>query len=163
LSRPPPRLLTDSDDLNGFSCSDPELDDWLKKRALRNQASGATRTYVVVREGMVAGFYAIAAGAVMPSEATGRFRRNMPEVIPVVLLARLATDERFAGQGLGRAMIRHCSQRVLDASDILGARGILVHAASPAAKAFYIAVGFTPSPVNPMTLMITMPDIRAAL
>ena len=41
-----------------------------------------------------------------------------------------------------------------------GIRGIVVHAISAEAKAFYTALGFDPSPVEPMTLMVTLGDIR---
>jgi predicted N-acetyltransferase YhbS len=87
----------------------------------------------------------------------------MPEPIPVVVLGRLAVDQSHKGRGLGRALFRDSAKRVLHAADSIGIRGILVHAISPDAKAFYIAVGFEPSPLEPMTLMVTLADLRAAL
>ena len=136
------------------------LDDWLKRRALNNQASGASRTFIVREADKIAGYYALASGAVNLSAATGRFRRNMPDPIPVVVLARLAVDHRYQGRGLGRAMFRDGAQRVLNAADSIGIRGILVHAISAEAKAFHLGLGFEPSPIEPMTLMVTVPDLR---
>ena len=92
--------------------------------------------------------------------APGRFRRNMPDPIPVVVLARLAVDLAYQSQGLGRAMVRDAAWRVVHAADTIGIRGIIVHAISDDAKAFYLALGFEPSPIEPMTLMVTLADMR---
>lgn len=139
------------------------LDDWLKRRAHANHASGASRTFVVTDDQRVVGYYALASGAVTVAAASGRFRRNMPDPIPVVVLARLAIDRAYQGRGLGRALFRDCGLRVLNAADAIGIRGILVHALSDKAKGFYLALGFSESPIEPMTLMITLADLRAAL
>jgi GNAT superfamily N-acetyltransferase len=67
------------------------------------------------------------------------------------------------GKGLGRALFRDAAHRVINAADAIGIRGIVVHAISPEAKKFYLALGFDPSPREPMMLMVTLPDVRAAL
>lgn len=90
-------------------------------------------------------------------------RRNMPEPIPVVMLARLAIDHSLQGQGVGRALVRDACLRVMAAADVIGIRGLLVHALSASAKAFYERLGFEPSPLEPMTLMATLADIRASV
>jgi GNAT superfamily N-acetyltransferase len=95
--------------------------------------------------------------------APGRFRRNMPNPIPVVVLARLAVDRSWQSKGIGRALFRDAARRVAQAADVIGIRGIVVHAISEEAKRFYLALGFEPSPHEPMTLLITLTDLRAAL
>jgi predicted N-acetyltransferase YhbS len=110
----------------------------------------------------VVAYYAIASGAIAVDSTFGRFRRNMPDPVPVVLLGRLAIDHNWQGRGLGRALVRDCAARVLHAADTIGIRGIVVHAISEQAKAFYLAVGFEVSPLNPMTLMVTLADIQVA-
>jgi GNAT superfamily N-acetyltransferase len=87
----------------------------------------------------------------------------MPDPIPMVVLGRLAIDASEQGRGVGRALFRDAGLRILGAADTIGIRGILVHAVSDDAKKFYIALGFEPSPLEPMTLMITLADVRAAL
>lgn len=139
------------------------LDEWLKRRALTNQASGAARTFVVCEVDKVVGYYALASGAVNVAVASGRFRRNMPDPIPVVVLARLAVDRSHQGRGLGRALVRDSARRVLNAADVIGIRGILVHAVSTEAKAFYRGLGFDASPIEPMTLMVTLADLRKSI
>ncbi len=158
-----PELLSDRHNLDGFSCGVPSLDDWLKRRARTNQASGASRTYVVCDDDRVVGYYALASGGVDVAAAAGKFRRNMPDPIPVVILGRLAVDGTMRGKGLGRALFRDAALRVVQAADTIGIRGLLVHAISDEAKNFYLALGLEQSPLDAMTLMATLADLRKAL
>ncbi len=107
-------------------------------------------------------YYALASSAVATELATGRLRRNMPDPIPVVVLARLAVDRAYQGTGLGRALLRDAGMRVLGAAELIGIRGLLVHALDSSAKAFYERLGFDPSPLDDMTLMITLGDLQAS-
>lgn len=158
-----PAPLADHHQLGNFNSGVPALDDWLKRRARANQVSGASRTYVVCTDDIVVGYYALASGGVDAAEAPGRFRRNMPEPIPVAVLGRLAVDRAWHGRGLGRALFRDSALRVMQAAEAIGIRGVLVHAISDAAKAFYLALGFSESPLEPMTLMVTLADLRDSL
>jgi predicted N-acetyltransferase YhbS len=159
----PPEPLADHHDFADFHSGEAPLDDWLKRRARANQASGASRTYVVCQERRVVGYYALASGVVAVESAPGRFRRNMPNPIPVVVLARLAVDRDWQGRGMGRGLFRDAARRVAHAADVIGIRGIVVHAISDEAKKFYVALGFDASPGDPMMLMVTLSDIRSAL
>ena len=158
-----PEKLSPVHDLSQFQSGEPSLDDWLKKRALQNEASGASRTYVVCIENRVVGYYALAAGAVAHSDAPGRIRRNMPDPVPVMVLGRLAIDQSVQGQGLGPALLRDAILRILQAGEIAGIRAILAHAISERAKRLYEKWGFITSPLDPMTLMITVAEARKAL
>lgn len=157
-----PERLTSEHDPGSFDSGIPSLDDWLRRRALANQVSGASRTFVLCDDDRIAGYYALAASSVAPDAAPGRFRRNMPDPIPVAVLGRLAIARSHQGQGLGRALFRDAARRVMGAADSLGIRGLLVHAISEEAKAFYLALGLDVSPLEPMTLMATLADLRAA-
>ena len=109
------------------------------------------------------GYYALASGAVNIAASPGRFRRNMPDPVPVVMLARLAVDRAHQRRGLGRALFRDGARRVVHAAATIGIRGILVHAISDDAKTFYLALGFEVSPLEPMTLMVTLKDVQKSL
>ncbi len=159
----PPQPIDESCQIGAFESGVPALDDWLRRRARANQASGASRTYVVCEELRIVGYYALASGAVAIETASSRLRRNMPDPVPVAVLGRLAVDRSFQGHGLGRALVRDAALRIIQAADLIGIRGILVHAISPEAKAFYLALGFEASPLEPLTLMATLADIRAAI
>ena len=153
-----PQKISPDHDLSEFHCGEPALDEWLKRRALPNEESGASRTYVVCLENRVVGFYALAVGAVAHAGAPGRIRRNMPDPVPVMVLGRLAVDESMQGRDIGRGLLRDAILRTMQAAEIAGIRAILVDAISERAKQFYVRAGFTPSPISPMTLMITLEE-----
>ncbi|MBE9252019.1 GNAT family N-acetyltransferase [Dolichospermum sp. LEGE 00240] len=163
MSLTPPETLSSHHSCSDFSCGIASLDDWLKRRAYTNQISGATRTFVICADNRVVGYYALASGAISIQSALGKFRRNMPDPIPVVILARLAIDSSYQSQGLGRALFRDAALRVVQAGDTIGIRGIIVHAISEEAKDFYLALGFILSSLEPMTLMITLNDLRDSI
>jgi predicted N-acetyltransferase YhbS len=162
LALTPPAPLADDHRLDRFQSGELALDEWLRRRARANQATGASRTFVVCQEADVVGYYALASGAVTVDRVPGRFRRNMPDPIPVVVLARLAVDHAYQGKGIGRALFRDSAQRVSHAAQSIGIRGIVVHAMSDRARDFYLTLGFDPCPSEPMTLVVTLQDIRAA-
>lgn len=87
----------------------------------------------------------------------------MPDSIPVILIARLAVDEKIKGIGAGRGLLKDAVGRISQAADVVGVRGVVVHAISEDARRFYEHLGFRQSPVNPMTLMITLQDIKLAM
>jgi GNAT superfamily N-acetyltransferase len=161
LSAPEP--IQEHHRIDAFDCGVPILDDWLKRRARANQAGGASRTYVVSDDDKAVAYYALASGAIEIANATSRIRRNMPDPIPIAVLGRLAIALNYQGRGLGRALVRDAFHRISQAADIIGIRGIVVHAISPEAKKFYLAVGFEMSSLQSMTLMVTLADIKALL
>jgi GNAT superfamily N-acetyltransferase len=160
----PPEPLANYHSCTDFACGIASLDNWLKRRAFTNQTSGATsRTFVTCVDNRVVGYYALAPGGISVESGMGKFRRNMPNPIPIVILARLAIDSSDQGQGLGRALFRNAALRVVQAADVIGIRGIIVHTISEEAKDFYLALGFNVSPLEPMTLMISVSDLRACI
>ncbi len=135
----------------------------MRRRARANQASGASRTFVLCENRRVVGYFALASGAIEAAGATGRFRRNMPEPVPVAVLARLAIAKTLHGSGLGSLLVRDATLRVMRAADYIGIRGMIVHAISDEATTFYERQGFEVSPLDPRLLMVTLADLRAGL
>jgi GNAT superfamily N-acetyltransferase len=80
-----------------------------------------------------------------------------------VLLGRLAIDRTWQGRGLGRSLFRDAAMRVLRAADAIGIRGVVVHALSDDARRFYLALGFSECPNEPLVLVVTLQDMKAAL
>jgi GNAT superfamily N-acetyltransferase len=159
LNRPEP---LGSHHLTEFHCGEPALDMWLVRRAQTNQSAGASRTYVLTENGRVAGYYALAAGSVDAGAVPGNFRRNMPDPVPVIVLVRLAVDLSWQGKGVGRALFRDAVLRASAAGEIVGARGLLVHAISDEVRDFYIGLGMTLSLQSPLMLMAKFSDVRQA-
>lgn len=161
LSLSAPQPLAATHRLDGFICGEASLDDWLKRRAMANQLSGASRTFVVTdQDGRVHGYYAMAAGAVSHQAATSAVRRNMPDPVPVMVLARLAVDHRAQGLRLGGALLQDAVHRAVAVSQNAGVRALIVHALHDRAKAFYEHYGFQASPLHPLTLMLRVNAVK---
>lgn len=161
LSAPAP--LNVSHEVAAFDCGEAALNRWLAQQALKNEAGGASRTYVVCASDRVVGYYCLAAGAVVRDTAPKPMQRNMPDPIPVMVLGRLAVDRDYQHRGIGRALLRDAILRVLGVAESVGVKAMLVHALSDKAKGFYVAHGFRESPVEPMTLCLVLDSARQAL
>lgn len=161
LSAPTP--ITAEHNITDFDSGEVSLNSWLQKRALKNQAAGASRCFVVCHDKTVVGYYCLSAGAISHEASPKSMRRNMPDPMPVILLGRLAIDKRYHNQGIGQALLRDAMLRAVNVSKDTGVFAILVHALSEPAKQFYLSRGFVESPLQPMTLMMTLETIRSIL
>jgi GNAT superfamily N-acetyltransferase len=159
-----PTPLRPDHQFDDFASGVPLLDDWLRKRALNNQASGASRTYVVcAADQVVVGYDCLSAGSVAHQIAPKPLRRNMPDPIPVVVISRLAIDQRYQRLGLGRGLLKDAVLRTLQAAEVAGISAMLVHAISEDAKNFYLAHGFVESPTQPLTLCLALNHARKVI
>jgi GNAT superfamily N-acetyltransferase len=149
--------------VGAFNSGVSSLDEWLQKRALKNEKASVSRTYVTCEENRVVGYYCLSAGAVALREAPKKMTRNMPDLIPVLVMGRLAVDQRYQNKGLGKALLLDASRRTIQAGDIAGVAALLVHALSEDARRFYLSRGFLESPVQPMTLCMRLVDAREIL
>ncbi|HVR82373.1 MAG TPA: GNAT family N-acetyltransferase [Luteimonas sp.] len=155
ISAPSP--LSDAHRLDDFRCTSPDLAKWLIERARKNHREGASRCFVVCDEQRnVIGYYALAAGAVSHELAPGSVKRNMPDPIPVAVLGRLAVHQNWVGCGIGSGLLKDAVLRTLQTSRELGIRALLCHAIDEAAKDFYLRRGFVASPMDPLTLMLSL-------
>jgi len=160
-STPKPVPLTGTQELAAFDCGDMALGDYLRKFALENQRNRSARTYVTLRDNRVIGYDTLAAGSIRHDEAPPRIARGLGKYpIPIILLARLAVDQAEKGKGLGKALLKDALLRATQASDIVGARAVLVHAKDLSAQAFYCKFGFTPFPDHELHLFLLMKDIK---
>lgn len=159
-----PHPLTKEHDVSDFDCGHATLNEWLSRRALKNEGHGASRTFVVSDEqGCVLGYYCLSTGAAEHEDSSGKVRRNMPSPIPIMVLGRLAVDIKYQNLSIGKGLLKDAILRTLNVAEQVGVRALLVHALSEEAKTFYTKQGFYPSPTNHMTLMITLQDIKASL
>jgi len=160
LSAPVP--LTGEHDLSTFDCGQPELNDWLRHRALKNESRFA-RTYVVRHGRQVVAYYCISAGAVGRAAAPGKIRRNAPDTVPVSVIGRLAVDRAYAGKGLGADILADALRRIALASQSIGIGAVLVHAKDDAARRFYCRCAeFIEYPQESRTLFLPIETVVAA-
>ncbi|EOC5298396.1 TPA: GNAT family N-acetyltransferase [Klebsiella quasipneumoniae subsp. similipneumoniae] len=150
-----PESLTSEHNIAEFCCQEPALNEWLKKKALRNNSTGISRVYVVCAENTnrVIGYYCLSSGSVHRNTVPGAYRRNAPDVIPVIVLGRLAIDQAWSGNGLGAAILKDAIYRTQNIAFQVGVRALAVHALNEEVKCFYTRFGFEPSIVNTLTLL----------
>ena len=158
-----PQAISDRFDLKTFDCGVEVLNIWLKNQALKNQVTGASRTFVVVSNLRVVGYYALATGSVERELAASPIARNAPNPIPVMVLGRLAVDLTMQGKGVGAGMLKDALFRVYRVSKEVGVKALLVHALSEQAKTFYLQYGFIESPIDKMMLMLPIKSVEQVL
>jgi GNAT superfamily N-acetyltransferase len=157
-----PVAISSQHDTSKFNSGKPPLDDWLKNRALKAEGQTA-RTYVVCRGDDVVGYYTLANGSVRRDQAPKKLQRNAPEQLPVIILARLAVDQRCHGQGIGCGMLQEALNRALTVSLNVGVQAVLVHAIDDAARAFYQKYNFIEFPSGTNTLFLPISAIAKVL
>lgn len=159
-----PEPLTAAPDLAGFSCGKVSLDRWLQTRALSNQEKGFTAVMVIHDHGRVIGYYGLAPTAIVPVQLPRSIRTGQPpDPVPCLLLGQLATDERWAGKGIGSGLLKHALHRCITASKLIGGRALAVNAVDDGAAGFWQRWGFQPSKDDPLTLFRSIADIAASL
>jgi GNAT superfamily N-acetyltransferase len=147
--------------IEGFDCGREELNRYLLRFAWQNQQAGAAQTYVGLVGDAVIGYHTLAVGQVSREEAPERLTKGLARhPVPIMLLARLAVDRRWYGQGVGKALLKDAMQRTLRAADIAGIRAFAVHAKDEEARRFYEKFDFIPSPTDPMHLFVLLKDVR---
>lgn len=133
----PVELLSVAHRLEGFDSGVDELDRWLHNTAQVAASAGTAATYVLCRNDVVVGYYALAMSAVTHTGAPSRLRRGMPDPVPVVLLARLAIDRHEQGQHLGGHLLVDALRRCVRGGREFGARAVVVDAIDERAAQFY--------------------------
>jgi GNAT superfamily N-acetyltransferase len=150
--------------LDAFDCQREELNRYLQRYAWQNQQAGAAQTYLGLIDDAVIGYYTLAVGHLVREEAPERLTKGLARhPVPIMLLARLAVDHRWQGQGVGKALLKDAMRRTLQAADIAGIRAVAVHVKDDDARRFYLKFDFIPSPTDPMHLFILLKDVRRAL
>ncbi|RWM20629.1 MAG: N-acetyltransferase [Mesorhizobium sp.] len=156
--------LSDLNRLDGFECGKPALDHWHANFARSNQSRGFTRVLVVQDEGQVVGYYGLALSVIEPNAAPRAIRTGRPpDPIPCLLIGQLAVDRRYAGRGIGSALVRDALQRCIAGADFVGGRAVVVRAIDAEAEAYWQSWGFIPARDNPSVLLRSIDDIRAWL
>lgn len=163
----PPKRIAVEHILENFDCGETSLNDWLKKRALKNDLEDASRTYVVCgadhEDDRVVAYYSLHLGCIQHSAALRKIKSNMPDPIPVIVLGRLAVDINHQGKGLAAALIKDMFLRAVQVADLAGTKAVLVKALNDQVTAFYQSFGFVQSKTDPLLLMKAIAEVRASL
>ena len=160
--KPKVERLTRAHDRTSFESGATELDEWLRKYSWQNQRANHATTYVASQEGRVIGYYAITVAGIERSAAPESISKGAPASVPCFLLARLAIDQEWQGNGLGWGLLRNAMRRSLTLLQSVAAAALLVHARDDAAREFYsYHAEFEQSPIEPLHLLLPMKKIAA--
>jgi GNAT superfamily N-acetyltransferase len=157
-----PQRIKPEHKLHDFDCQESSLNDWLKKRALKNDLQDASRTYVVCCGEQIIAYYSLHLGCIKHSEAMGKIKRNMPDPIPAIVLGRLAVDVNHQGKGIAKALIKDMFLRALQVSELAGTKAVLVKALNENVTLFYQSFGFIQSKTDPLLLMKAISEVRSS-
>src|SRR5258708_3989236 len=164
------RRLEEKDEVDSFECGDAALNNYLKRHAWANQEKISIGvSYVAVDETApraVLGYFTLAMASVRRDAFPTKYVRGMPPYdLPLVLLARLAVDRRFAGRGIGHALISEAFRVTLRVADEVGCRCIVTDAYRDRID-WYARYGFVPiegaSKDGPQRMFLDIRTIRAA-
>lgn len=159
-----PAHLSAGHRVDSFDCGQPSLNDWIRDHARVSEGRTA-RTYVVCDGDDVVGYYCIASGSVERGALPGKMKRarGTPNQVPVAIIGRLARDLRYRGTGLGQDLLRDALLRIVDASETIGVRAILVHALDEAVAKFWANAEFQECPIGSHTFFMPIETAIDAL
>ncbi|HET8815645.1 MAG TPA: GNAT family N-acetyltransferase [Solirubrobacterales bacterium] len=159
-----PEPLRGKHSLDAFSSGEPNMDNWLQRRARHAEAAGSARTFVTTDRAQVVGYYSLAIGQVLPEDASERLLKGQPATrpVPVLVLARLAVDQRHQGRGVGRSLLQDALLRCNAVAESVGVRALVAHAL-PGAGGFYDNFGFDRSPTDSLHRILLLKDLRRFL
>lgn len=147
--------------LEGFDCGKPALNDWLLRHARQAQGSGSAKTFVVVDDDRVAGYFSLTVGQIDTLDAPERIRKGMGQYpLPVVILARLAVSTTDQGRGIGVGLLQDAIRRTMLIAEHAGIRAMLTHPIDENATRFYTRFGFIASPLREQQLLLLLKDAR---
>ena len=158
-----PRLLKHEDERARFQSGNAEIDDWFHRFAWQNHRARNARVFVTTQEPETLGFYALSMGAVQRSTLPDALKPSQrPEPCPVLLLARLAVDQRAQGRGIGAALLKDALLRAYNLSNEVGFAALLVHCANDQAREFYLSQSsqFVPCPGADNHLVLPLRALR---
>ena len=147
--------------LEGLDCGKPALNDWLLRHARQAQGSGSAKTFVVVDDDRVAGYFSLTVGQIDTLDAPERIRKGMGQYpLPVVILARLAVSTTDQGRGIGVGLLQDAIRRTMLIAEHAGIRAMLTHPIDEDATRFYTRFGFIASPLREQQLLLLLKDAR---
>ena len=148
-------------DRAAFTCGVESLDRYLKEQASQDIKKHVGQTFVLrFQTTMVAilGYYTLATGSIDAPELPAVLQRRIPRypAIPVMLLGRLAVDQRYQKQGYGGDLLMDAARRCLLISAQVGMWGMVVDAKDDGARRFYARYGFVSAVSQPLRLLLPL-------
>ncbi len=144
-----------------FSCGYAQLDEYLKRFAKTNHKKNIGKTFVLIFDDVVAGYYTVSMGEIEFSTLSDELRSSLPKYpIPVARIGRLAVHSAFQGKGFGKYLLVDALKRIVEASQTVAAFAVVVDAKDNKSKAFYTNFGFIAYKDEPLSLFLPLATFK---
>ncbi len=154
-------------DRRSFDCGDPHMNDFLQRYARQSHESGAAKTFLAIDNAdnkTILGFYSLAPGAMAYADTPETVRHGLARHdVPGFRLARIATDLRGQGQGLGGQFLAAAARRCMRAAAEVGGVVLIIDAKNERAARWYTNYGAVPLSDKPLTLVMPLTTFAADL
>jgi|SRR5690554_2795200 len=134
-----------------FSCGKEMLDTYIQKQANQDVKRKLSACFVIneTETNLIKGYYTLSNNSVPSEFIPDQIRKKLPrayESIPTTLLGRLAIDDRFQGQGIGKLILIDALKRSYEISKTIGSFAVVVDPIDQDAENFYNKYGFIKLP-----------------
>lgn len=147
-----------------FSCGKEMLDTYLHKQANQDVKRKLSACFVLNdnENNLLKGYYTLASNSISQDFIPSQFQKKLPKTytsIPTTLLGRLATDQRYQGQGIGKLLLIDALKRSFEISKSIGSFAVVVDPLDLDAENFYDRYGFIKLP-DSGKMFLTMNTIK---
>lgn len=154
-------------DRKSFDCGEFVLNEFLQRYARQSHEVGGAKTFVAIKEAdgkTILGYYSLAPAALAYADTPELMRRGLARHdVPGFRLARLATDLKLQGQGLGGQLLAAAARRCLRVAAEVGGVILIIDAKSDRAARWYASYGGVPLADKPLTLVMAIATLEAGL
>lgn len=159
--------ISKAHDRKSFDCGDLALNEFIQRYARQGHESGAAKTFLAIDDAdnrRILGFYSLAPGALAYADTPETVRRGLARHdVPGFRLARIATDLRWQGLGLGGELLAASARRCLRAAAEVGGVVLIIDAKNDRAARWYASYGAVPLRNKPLTLVMSLATFAAEL
>jgi GNAT superfamily N-acetyltransferase len=150
-----------------FDCGDAELNTFLTKYARQAHERGSAKAFCAIdsaNPGAILGFYSITPAQLEYGRVPDELRKGLPRhAVGGFRLARLATERRVQGQGLGGQLLSAAARRAILAAEAVGGVVLVIDAKNDRAAAWYASYGCVRLDDAPLTLIMSLMTFAADL
>ncbi len=134
-----------------FSCGKGMLDSYIHKQAHQDAKRKLSACFVIneAETNLIKGYYTLSNSSIPSELIPDQIRKKLPQSyhsIPTTLLGRLAIDDRFQGQGMGKLILIDALKRSFEISKTIGSFAVVVDPIDQDAENFYNKYGFLKLP-----------------
>jgi GNAT superfamily N-acetyltransferase len=159
--------ITKKHDRESFDCGEAALNEFLRRYARKSHDLGGAKTFLAVEDGgdkAILGFYSLSPASVDYARMPEIIRRGLGRHdVPGFRLARLAVDRAWQGQGIGGQLLLAAGRRCLLASAEVGGVVLVIDAKNERVAGWYASYGAVPLLDTPLSLLLPLATIEAAL